>query len=211
MQQFIKNSLFGAIVMPSILASNLTINPAIIDQAISSKQSSFQQVLGLNKDDKKEDPAQIERQKIANKIDTYYAKKNMKLAGHGIGMVIASEKYGLDPYLMAAIATKETTGGNFACPYTAKRTGDIRYTYNVFGWGSCKIFFESYEEGFETIARNLSGNNPKTARYYGGKDTISILESYNPRHVIPDYPEQIVAIMKTIEKTQIDTDLIAMK
>ncbi len=212
MQKFITHSLFGAIVMPTILASTLTINPANIEQAISSKQSSFEQVLGLDKDeDKKDDAAQIEREEIANKINTYYTKKNMKLAGHGMGMVIASEKYGLDPYMMAAIATKETTGGNFACPYTAKRTGDIRYTYNAFGWGSCKIYFESYEHGFETIAKNLSGNNPKTKRYYSGKDTVSILESYNPRSVVADYPEQIMAIMEKIENTKIDSKELAMK
>ncbi len=210
MQKFITHSLFGAIVMPTILASTLTINPASIDQAISSKQSSFEQVLGLNKDDNKDDSAQVEREEIANKINTYYTKKNMKLAGHGMGMVVASEKYGLDPYMMAAIATKETTGGNFACPYTAKITGNIGYTYNVFGWGSCKIAFESYEAGFEVIAKNLSGNNPKTKRYYSGKDTVSILESYNPRHVVSDYPEQIMAIMDKIENTKIDSKELAM-
>ncbi len=210
MQKTIKNALFGVIAMPTIFASTLTINPASIDQVISSKQSSFEAILGLNlnkEENTENDSKEIERKQIANKINTYYESKNMKLAGHGMGMVIASEKYGLDPYMMAAIATKETTGGNAACPVTAKRTGDIRYTYNVFGWGSCKIYFESYEHGFEIIAKNLTGNNPKTARYYSGKDTISILESYNPRHVVRDYPEQIVAIMETIKKVPVNTEL----
>lgn len=212
MQTNIKNALFGAIAMPTILASTISINPATIDQAITAKQISIQEALGLTTSENSEsEKAQKEREEIAAKIDTFYKSKNMKLAGHGMGMVLASEKYGLDPYMMAAIATKETTGGNVACPITAKRTGDIRYTYNAFGWGSCKIYFESYEEGFETIAKNLSGNNPKTARYYSGKDTISILESYNPRHVVRDYPEQIVSIMKRIENTPIDTKEIAMK
>lgn len=211
MQKTINNALFGVIAMPTILASSLTINPATIDQVISSKQSSFETVIGLIKEENKEnDLKDTERKQIAAKIDAFYESKNMKLAGHGMGMVIASEKYGLDPYMMAAIATKETTGGNAACPYTAKRTGDIRYTYNVFGWGSCKIYFESYEDGFDTIARNLTGNNPKTARYYSGKDTISILETYNPRHVVRDYPEQIVAIMETIKKVPVNSEL-AMK
>ncbi len=198
--------------MPTILASTISINPANIDIKLPSENNNpIQQLIG-GIEDNKIDQAQIDREEKAAKIDAYYSKKNMKLAGHGMGMVIASEKYGLDPYVMAAIATKETTGGNFACPVTAKRTGDIRYTYNVFGWGSCKIKFESYEEGFETIAKNLTGNNKATAKYYHGKDTISILESYNPRHVVADYPEQIMAIMKTIENTQVtDTKELAVK
>lgn len=212
MYKTIKNALFGAVIMPTILASTISINPANIDIKLPSENNNpIQQLIG-GIEDNKIDQAQIDREEKAAKIDAYYSKKNMKLAGHGMGMVIASEKYGLDPYVMAAIATKETTGGNFACPVTAKRTGDIRYTYNVFGWGSCKIKFESYEEGFETIAKNLTGNNKATAKYYHGKDTISILESYNPRHVVADYPEQIMAIMKTIENTQVtDTKELAVK
>jgi len=198
----ITHSLFGAVIMPTILASTISINPVSIDPKLQLDQNPISIML----DGKKEDTidlAQKEREETAKKIDAYYKKKNMKLAGHGMGMVIASEKYGLDPYMMAAIATKETTGGNHACTYTAKVKGDIRYTYNVFGWGSCKITFESYEAGFETIAKNLSGNNPNTAKHYAGKDTVSILESYNPRTVVHDYPEQIMAIMKTIENTPV--------
>lgn len=210
MHTIITKSLFGAVVMPTILASTLTTNPAMVDLTTSSNTISIQNILNTVDDTKEnieEDEATKIRTQTAAKIDAYFAKKKMKLAGQGMAMVIASEKYGLDPYLMAAIATKETTGGNFACPETAKRTGDIRYTYNVFGWGSCKIKFESYESGFETIAKNLTGNNPNTAKHYSGKDTVSILESYNPRHVVADYPEQIIAIMKTIEKTSITTEI----
>jgi hypothetical protein len=209
MQKTIKNALFGAIAMPTILASTLSINPANIDQAFVSKQISLNQALGLKIEE--DTTIQDERAKKAAKIDTYFESKGLPLAGHGMGMVIAAEKYGLDWRMIPAIAMKETTGGKFACPVTAKRTGDIRYTYNVFGWGSCGIKFESYEEGFEIIAKNLTGNNPKTARYYHGKDTVSILESYNPRHVVADYPEQIIAIMSKIDKVSVEPSELAMK
>lgn len=195
--------------MPTILASTLSINPANIDQAFVSKQISLNQALGLKIEE--DTTIQDERAKKAAKIDTYFESKGLPLAGHGMGMVIAAEKYGLDWRMIPAIAMKETTGGKFACPVTAKRTGDIRYTYNVFGWGSCGIKFESYEEGFEIIAKNLTGNNPKTARYYHGKDTVSILESYNPRHVVADYPEQIIAIMSKIDKVSVEPSELAMK
>lgn len=209
MQKTIKNALFGAIAMPTILASTLSINPANIDQAFVSKQISLNQALGLKIEE--DTTIQDERAKKAAKIDTYFESKGLPLAGHGMGMVLAAEKYGLDWRMIPAIAMKETTGGKFACPVTAKRTGDIRYTYNVFGWGSCGIKFESYEQGFEIIAKNLTGNNPKTARYYHGKDTVSILESYNPRHVVADYPEQIIAIMSKIDKVSVESSELAMK
>ena len=55
-------------------------------------------------------------------------------------MVVASEKYGLDPYIMAAIATKETTGGNFACPITASNEqGYPDYRHLMYSGGSCTI------------------------------------------------------------------------
>ena len=214
MKKFIKNALFGAVAMPTILASTISINPATIGQVNTSNPTIIQEILDvtINKDTAEANKAQKEREETAAKIDAFYTSKKMKLAGHGMGMVLASEKYGIDPYMMAAIATKETTGGNFACPITAKRTGDIRYTYNAFGWGSCGIKFESYEHGFEIIAKNLSGSNPATAKHYSGKDTVSILESYNPRSVVHDYPEQIMAIMIKIEKTSIPVNQeIAMK
>ncbi len=197
--------------MPTILASTISINPANIDIKLPPEKNPIQQMIG-NLDNDKVDQAQALREEKAAKIDAYYTKKKMKLAGHGMGMVIASEKYGLDPYMMAAIALKETGGGNVTCPITMKRTGNLDYRHNVFGWGSCTITFKSYEEAFDTIAKNLTGNNPATAKHYAGKDTVSILESYNPRHIVADYPEQIMAIMDKIENTKIDdTKDIAMK
>jgi hypothetical protein len=153
----------------------------------------------------------LTREAKADAIDTYFKSKNMPLAGHGMGMVLAAEKYNMDWRLLAAISVRETTGGRHACPYTYERTGDIGYKYNVFGWGSCKIRFQSYEHGFETVARNLSGNNPKTAHYYAGKDTISILESYNPRTVVAHYPEQVVAIMDNIGDKEMGLTLVLAK
>ena len=201
--------------MPTILASTISINPANIDQAVTSNQTSIQQMLNTALNTTNEDPKTTklnnERAEKAAKIDSYFKQKKVPLEGQGMSMVMAAEKYDLDWRLLPSIAFKETTGGKFACPITAKRTGDIRYTYNVFGWGSCSIKFESYAHGFETLAKNLSGNNPTTSKHYNGKNTVGILESYNPRHVVADYPEQIIAIMKTIENTSITPKEIAMK
>lgn len=125
----------------------------------------------------------------AEAIDAHFAKYDMPLRGMGMKMVEEAEKNGLDWRLIPAIAVRESTGGKFECK---------KVPNNAFGWGSCKIGFKSNEEAIETVARNLGGNNPKTARYYGDKTTIEILRAYNPPSVVPRYAEQVISIMNEI-------------
>ncbi len=122
----------------------------------------------------------------ADKIDAYYKKRGMPLEGYGAKMVAEAEKNNLDWRLLPAIAIKESTGGKFAC------------VKNPFGWGSCKIKFDNWNEAIETVARNLGGNNPNTARYYKDKTTIEKLSRYNS--VIPTYNKEIFEFMDLIEK-----------
>lgn len=140
----------------------------------------------------------LSKEAKASAINAYFEDRGMPLAGHGMGLVLAAEKYDLDYRLLAAIAVRETTGGEHACPKTYQRTGDMGYKYNVFGWGSCKIKFKSYEHGFEILAKNLSGNNPNTAFHYEDKNTKEILQAYNPPSIVPRYAEQVMKIMDTI-------------
>ncbi len=209
MKNTLKNLLFGAVIMPTILASTINPNPASISANKPLDTNPIQNILGEIKENK-DTAIDAERQAKAEKINTYFGNKNLPLEGHGMEMVMVAEKYNIDWRLIPSIAFIETTGGKFACPKTYKVTGDIRYTYNVFGWGSCSIKFESYNEAFEILGKNLSGNNPKTARHYKGKDTVGILESYNPRHVVSDYPEKIMRIMTSIDNTKTGSEL-AMK
>lgn len=196
MQNTLKNSLFGIMIMPAILASS---NPA----GTLSITNPIQEVV-QNQAHQKE--LAIE----AQKIDTYFGDKGLPLAGHGAEMIEASEKYGLDWRLLPALAMRETGGGDKACPVTYKKTKDIRYTYNVFGWGSCGIKFDSYEDAFDTLAMNLSGNNPATAKYYKGKDLDGILKTYNPVHIVKNYSPQVQAIMVAIDNTVPETAELAM-
>lgn len=122
-----------------------------------------------------------------DKIDAYYAKRGMPLEGYGAKMVAEAEKNNLDWRLLPAIAIKESTGGKFACKN------------NPFGWGSCKIKFDSYDEAIETVARNLGGNNPNTAQYYKDKTTEEKLHHYN-NSVVPTYTAEIMKFMELIEK-----------
>jgi hypothetical protein len=125
----------------------------------------------------------------AKAIDDYFEERNMPLAGYGRKMVIEAEKNNLDWRLLPAIAVRESTGGKFACK---------KVKFSAFGWGSCKINFESYDQSIEVVARNLGGNNPKTERYYANKSTYKILQTYNPPSIVPKYAEQVIKVMNAI-------------
>jgi len=122
-------------------------------------------------------------------IDSYFKRKEMPLEGMGMKMVLEAEKNEIDWRLLPAISVRESTGGKQAC---------IRVPNNSFGWGSCRIGFKSNDVAIETVARNLGGNNPNTARHYDNKTTLDILRSYNPPSIVPKYGEQVIAIMDTI-------------
>jgi len=125
----------------------------------------------------------------AEAIDSYFKSHNMPLEGMGMKMAQEADKNGLDWRLLPAITARESTGGREKC----KKVG-----HNFFGWGSCKVGFDSDEKAIETVARNLGGNNPKTAQYYSGKTTREILTEYNPPSVVLHYTDQVVKIMNDI-------------
>ena len=127
--------------------------------------------------------------KRAEAIDAYFAERGMPLKGMGEKMVEEAIKNDLDWRLLPAIAVRESTGGKHECK---------RVPNNAFGWGSCKISFKSNEQAIETVARNLGGNNPNTARHYDEKTVIEILRAYNPPSIVPKYAEQVMAIMDVI-------------
>lgn len=132
----------------------------------------------------------------AEAIDAYFAERKMPLEGTGAKMVEEALKNDLDWRLLPAIAARESTGGKFECK---------RVSNNAFGWGSCKIGFKSNEEAIEVVAKNLGGNNPKTARHYDDKNTKEILRAYNPPSIVPKYAEQVISIMDTIGNEDTNT------
>ncbi|MBI3888821.1 glucosaminidase domain-containing protein [Candidatus Nomurabacteria bacterium] len=125
----------------------------------------------------------------ADAIDAYFAAHDMPLEGMGLKMAEEAEANDLDWRLLPAIAVRESTGGKFDCKKAEN---------NPFGWGSCKISFKTLDETIETVAKNLGGNNPNTARHYDNKTTKQILNAYNPPSIVPRYAEQVLAIMKDI-------------
>lgn len=118
----------------------------------------------------------------AERIDAYFQARNMPLAGYGYKFVEEADKNGIDWRLLAAISVKESSGGKHMCKN------------NPFGWGSCRITFNSIEEAIEKVSWNLGGHNPRTASYYNG-DSQAKLHSYNGT-VEPEYPARVLAIME---------------
>jgi len=160
----------------------------ILERAASNGIEAFS-ALALNQAVDLEAVAEEAREAKALAIDTYFKARHMPLAGMGMKMVEEAEKYNLDWRLLPAIAVRESTGGKYACK---------KATYSTFGWGSCKINFDSHGEAIETVARNLGGYNPNTAKHYKDKTTEEILRAYNPPSIIPRYVQQVTAIMNSI-------------
>lgn len=176
--------------------------PGIVStsQAVFSQKFNIESIgdlafsQALDSKDEEETQAQDERKAKAEAIDTYFRVRGMPLAGTGMKMVLEAEAHDLDWRLIPAIAVRESTGGKHECK---------RVENNPFGWGSCKIGFESNEKAIETIARNLGGNNPNTHKHYADKDTKQILRAYNPPSVVPHYAEQVMRIMDAIDPTDL--------
>jgi hypothetical protein len=177
--------------------AELDISPQIV---LAQQNMEATSILALNKAVDEKEQILAEQAKA---IDAYFRARKLPFEGTGAKMAKEADKYGLDYRLMPAIAMIETTGGKFACPYTYKITGDKGYTYNAFGWGSCKISFKSKDHAIEVIARNLSGNNPNTEKHYSGKTTEQILKIYNPPSVKPHYARDVMAIMEAIGEKDI--------
>jgi hypothetical protein len=182
------NSILRSFIIVPMMATTISMSAftASINTVLDSKAQVTEQTQELSAE---EAALQLEREETAAKIDAYYKKYNLPLAGYGMKMVLAGEKYDIEPLLLAAMAMRETTGGKFACHN------------NPFGWGSCKIKFESFDHAIDVVAMNLGGHNPRTASYYKGKTVTGILKTYNS--VIPTYATEVVSIMKKIDSTVI--------
>ncbi len=182
-----------------ILRSFIVVPMIATSLSLSSFTASIDQFIAAQADDSQtsqERALQVEREEKAAKIDAYFAKSNMPLAGNGMKMVVEAEKNGLDWRLIPAIAVRESTGGRFACK---------RFPENAWGWHSCKAGLGgSTQKAIELIAQHLGGNHPKTARYYEDKDTNEeILRTYNPPSVVPTYAQEVISLMNKIQEVQI--------
>lgn len=155
----------------------------------SFKQVLFDDTATLERTMRQE--AEEQRLERISKIESYYARHDLPLQNEAVHFVDAAEKYDIDWRLVAAIGFIESTGGKFACS-----TAD----YSAFGWGSCKINFDSYADSIDVISWNLGGYNPNTDHwYFNGQDHKDLLETYNPPHIRPDYAFLVMREMEIID------------
>ncbi len=132
----------------------------------------------------------------AQKIDAFFAERNLPMAGQGKKLVSAAEKNDLPWTLIASMAVIESTAGVHACPNDSN---------NVFGWNSCHgTKFDSMDDAINTVAESISGNRDATSKYYEGKKLKDILETYNGR-ANPHYVKNILWVMDQIEQQPIAT------
>jgi len=107
----------------------------------------------------------------------------MPLAGTGENFVEAADREGIDWRLLAAIAVRESSGG----------LHEPAGSFNAWGWKSGRWSFNSYAAGIDFISAKLA-----TAPAYAGKDLKEKLAAYNPPSVLPQYPDQVIAIMESM-------------
>lgn len=116
------------------------------------------------------------------RLDAYFAKRDMPLAGYGAEFVIAADKYNLDWRLLPAIGVRESSGGKHLM------------NNNPFGWGSAKIPFKNFDEAIVEVTKHLAGEYPSTAKYYKDRTLEKKLWYYNGS-VMPAYTGEVIGIM----------------
>ena len=132
--------------------------------------------------DSQEETQTLDDQILADRIDAYFTKRNMPLAGYGAKFVEVSEKCNIDYRLLPAISVRESSGGKF------------QFNNNPFGWASAKVKFKDFSDAIDQVSDNLCGLVPSTSKYYKDKSTYQILWSYNGS-VIHSYPKEVMDIM----------------
>lgn len=138
-------------------------------------------------------PQQAEiNKKHAAELDALLASYDSPLEGLGMKFVEEAEKNDIDYRLLVAISGRESTFGKNACK---------KATNSFLGYGSCKMNFKSADDAIERVSASLGGNHTGTAHHYEGKTTAQILRKYNS--VIPNYPAEVMRIMKMISKEEI--------
>ncbi len=78
-------------------------------------------------------------------IESVLNKYNSPLTGESEAFVKACIKYQIDCFLLPSIAGLESTFGKFIWPNS----------YNPFGWARGYMMFDSWSEGFDTVAKGL--------------------------------------------------------
>lgn len=101
-------------------------------------------------------------------INRYFARYNSPMSGMGDYIVKVSDRFGLDPYLVVAIAQQESNLGKLMPPNC----------HNAWGWGihsAGTLCFDSWNEGINTFVSGLA----EKYLAYGLRTPEEIMTKYN--------------------------------
>lgn len=188
----LKNTLLVIAFIPLLSMTSLELQTVPVQVASHNQTTSAQETKASASKTKLNQVEQARQEKVL-KLKTYFEARSMPLAKESEQFVKVAEKYGLPYDFLPAIAVRESSGG--------KRD----MNNNPFGWGGALIEFDSYNEAIEVVGKNLGGANPRTAAYYGHKSIEKKLYYYNGT-VVHTYEEEVMDIMKNIDKTKVDLD-----
>lgn len=94
-------------------------------------------------------------------LTNVFNKYKSPLAPYAKAYVAAADKHGVDWRLLPAISGLESSFGKHY----------IEGTHNVYGWGSGRIYFDSWEHGIDHINKTLKANYMEK---WGAKDVWEI-------------------------------------
>jgi len=102
-------------------------------------------------------------------IEQYLKHYKSPMAGHGDYIVKTADHFGIDPYLVVAIAQQESNLGKLMPPSC----------HNAWGWGihsKGTLCFDTWQEGINTFTQGLS----EKYAAYGLRTPDQIMTRYNP-------------------------------
>lgn len=126
--------LFTALLLAVIISPQKT----FAEKNNSSSAALTPQVKSINKID----DSRVEA--LQNVLNKY----NSPLAPYARDYVTMADKHGVDWKLLPAISGLESSFGKHFMPNS----------YNVYGWGGGHIYFDSWEDGIDTINKTLRAN-----------------------------------------------------
>jgi|GEM_PF-5233232 len=133
-------------------------------------------------------------------IERFAASKgNLRGGQYAQDFVDVADEYGIEYEKLVAIGFLESTLFENECSNVSKGV-------NGFGWGGCKIRFESYKAAMDNVAANLTCHNPGTISYYcNGKTFKQQMYSYNS--VNKSYYPNLIKTMNKIKSLEPATTL----
>ena len=198
MQKNYRNFLRSFVAIP-FLATQLAIVPmsGVVANLPTAAVISPDQNRNLTSEivDNHLDPLAVEAGK---KIDAYFGQYDASLEGEGYTLAKAALDNDLPVFSLAGIAMTETRGGDTGCA--------IRMN-NPYGYGSCKISFDSIDEATTTVARALAAKNSKNAFLYADKTFKQKLRVYNSADRL--YFQKVTSVMNQISLMEVPRPTLA--